>query len=142
MTFRYSLSCHTSTGPPRLSRWQKMWSPRLSVAEYVVSSDCLGQPYLNVGRSPCPCCNTTQFEHFPNKGLRRSLYEFKVYCTNKSQGCQWTGELRQLASHLNINAFQSVDGCQYVQVPCSYCSKPFQQLDITVHQNDGCGMRP
>ena len=105
---------------------------------YSFCRDCIEQ--VNVGRSPCPCCNTTQFQHFPNKGLQRSLYEFKVYCTNQCQGCQWAGELGQLASHLKSDLQEG--GCQYVQVPCSYCSKPFQRLNIEIHQNDDCGMRP
>ena len=108
---------------------------------YSFCRDCI-ERVTDAGKSPCPCCNTTKFEYFPNKGLRRSLYEFKVYCANQSQGCQWIGGLGQLTNHLNIQALQSVDGCQYVQVPCSYCSKRFQRLDIVVHQNDDCGMRP
>ena len=92
---------------------------------YSFCRDCIQR--VDNGKSPCPCCNTAKFEYFPNKGLQRSLYEFKVYCTNKSQGCQWTGELGQLTNHLNVDvhALQPEGGCQYVQIPCSYCCKPF-----------------
>ena len=39
---------------------------------------------------------------FPNKRLQKSLYKLKVRCTWQKNGCDWTGELRELDSHLSI----------------------------------------
>lgn len=92
----------------------------------------------------CPCCKAEQFDHFPNKGLQRSLYDFKVYCSNKSQGCQWTGELGQLQHHLNLSATEKnqVEGCKYAQIQCLFCSKLFERSTIQSHQSDQCSQRP
>ena len=38
-----------------------------------------------------------------DKWLKQTPYDFQVHCTNKSKGCEWTGELRELNSHLNEN---------------------------------------
>lgn len=102
------------------------------------------------GKTCCPCCKAKKSNHFPNKGLQRSLYEFKVYCSNKTQGCQWVGELGQLESHLNC---YSVSGtistsdikrqtvCEYAKVKCRYCQKFFQRSSIEEHQLHQCPNR-
>ena len=51
-------------------------------------------------KKACPTCNEKEFEVFLDKGLKRSLYAFKVYCTEKENGCGWTGELGGLDKHL------------------------------------------
>ena len=55
---------------------------------------------------PCPCCNARDFDSFEDKRLKRSLYDFKVRCANKKQGCQWVGELGELENHLNYKPSQ------------------------------------
>ena len=98
-----------------------------------------------VRKLPCPCCNAKKFNCFHNKGLERSLYEFKVKCIHESKGCQWTGELGQLDKHLNIKTGEDklqLKGCQFVQIQCIYCSKHFQRSDIQIHQSDKCPIRP
>lgn len=40
----------------------------------------------------------------------RDVKSLKVYCDNKADGCEWTGELRSLNEHLN--------GCDFSFVPC------------------------
>ena len=94
----------------------------------------------------CPCCKADQFDHFPNKGLQRSLYEFKVTCTNKDQGCQWVGELGQLESHLNLkptkDTKEQLQGCQLVQIQCLYCLELVQRSSIQLRQNEQCPKTP
>ena len=132
----------------------------------VVQSDCpvcllvLREPYqatccgysfcrlcferIKIKKISCPCCKAEQFDNYPNKGLQRSLYNFKVYCTNKSQGCQWTGELGQLHQHLNLNPTDEnqLEGCQYAQIQCLFCSKLYERSNVKIHQNDQCPKRP
>ena len=93
---------------------------------------------------PCPCCKAEEFDHYPNKGLQRSLYEFKVKCVNDIERCQWVGELGQLDNHLNSNPTKEkqLEGCQYVKIECLYCSEHFQRSNIQAHQNDKCLSRP
>ena len=53
-------------------------------------------------------------------GLHQSLFDFRVYCTHKSKGCEWTGELRELDNHLNSDppAYKSLQGCPYTLIKC------------------------
>ena len=50
----------------------------------------------------CPICKEEEFAMFPDKRLQKSLYKLKVRCTWQKNGCDWTGELRELDSHLSI----------------------------------------
>ena len=38
---------------------------------------------------------------FHDKRLQRVLYNFRVDCTHKNEGCEWMGELRELHEHLS-----------------------------------------
>ena len=94
---------------------------------------------------PCPCCNFEDFDKFEDKRLKRSLYEFKMYCINKQQGCKWEGELRELDNHLlNSNPGQQkqLDGCQFMQINCLHCAEVFLRSDIQFHQETACLKRP
>ena len=68
----------------------------------------------------CPTCKKVNFVTYPNKGLQLSLYDFRVYCSHKSKGCEWTGELRELDNHLNSDppADKSLEGCPFTVVEC------------------------
>ena len=92
----------------------------------------------------CPCCNARDFDSFEDKRLKRSLYDFKVRCTNKKQGCQWVGELGELENHLNYEPSQDkqLEGCQFTQVQCLHCSKHILRSSVEIHQNDHCLKRP
>ena len=70
--------------------------------------------------APCPHCRDPDFCDYTDKGHQQTLYEFKVYCTHKSQGCEWTGELRELDNHLNSDpqADESLQGCPYETIAC------------------------
>ena len=99
---------------------------------------------IKVKDDPCPCCKAEEFDYYPNKGLQRSLHEFKVHCSNKDQGCQWVGELGQLDNHLNLNPSQQnqLQGCQLSKIKCLHCSELFLRSDIEDHQNNQCPRRP
>ena len=58
---------------------------------------------LQVNKSPCPICRK-DFKVFSNKGLKRSLNQLHVYCTD---GCEWRGELVELNKHLNECAIRN-----------------------------------
>ena len=69
----------------------------------------------------CPCCKDVDFYDFADKRLQQTLYGFKVYCTHKSEGCEWTGELRDLDAHLNLDppsAGKSLEGCLFTLIDC------------------------
>ena len=62
---------------------------------------------------PCPICTKPNFGTVPDKFFMRRVNELKLYCPNKSLGCEWVGELSRLDRHLN----DAESGCQYPEVP-------------------------
>ena len=109
---------------------------------YAFCKKCIERVRLE--RNICPCCNTKAFEMFEDKRLKRSLYTFRVRCTNKKQGCQWEGELGQLDNHLNYNPPEEkqLEGCQFSIISCLLCKKHSLRSIITAHQHDECPKRP
>ena len=81
------------------------------------------------------------FSVTPNKGLQQSLYDFQVYCTHKSKGCEWTGELRELDNHLNSDplADKSLEGCPFTVINCPLnsagCEVRLPRKDMKTHIN-------
>ena len=105
--------------------------------------DCIGR--VKTDEKPCPCCNGENFNDFPNKGLQQPLYEFLVHCSNKHEGCEWTGELGQLDNHLNLNQdspTNKFEGCALAMIKCTYCSEIFKRNGLPHHMNDLCDKRP
>lgn len=113
-----------------------------SCCGYGFCQKCLEKVKLH--NKPCPCCKAEEFNSFPDKRLKRSLSGYKVFCTNENEGCEWSGELGELENHLNLNSQQDkqLEGCQFVQVACLYCSEPHLRSNIKPHQNDNCSRRP
>ena len=92
----------------------------------------------------CPTCNAIDYAVFPDKRLKRSLNDFRVYCSNKEEGCEWAGELGELDRHLNLQppSEKRFVGCLFSEVDCSFCSHPFQRRYIQTHQSEDCPSRP
>ena len=113
---------------------------------------CCGKSFCRVciervkaDNKPCPCCNRKNFNDFANLGLQQPLYGFKVYCSNKGDGCEWTGELRQLDKHLNLNPDQTealLEGCALARIKCQHCFEYFMRTKLHNHQANLCDQRP
>ena len=123
----------------------------LQIIQEPYQADCCGYAFcqecirrIKANSKRCPCCKAEQFNTFEDKRLKRTLYAFKVYCTNKRQGCQWEGELRQLNDHLNSTPSheKQQEGCQFTLIKCIYGSGLFQRSDIQLHQDLHCPKRP
>ena len=99
---------------------------------------------VEAGKKSCPICVSVKFSVFPNKGLKRSLYVFRVHCSHKKEGCQWTGELGELDKHLNANPklHEQLVGCEFSKVECHHCYELFQRRYVTAHQIEECIRRP
>ena len=104
---------------------------------------CIKQIKTNPHKQ-CPCCKKVNFldSVYPNKGLQRSLSELKVLCTNQKKGCEWIGELGEIDAHLNSRGFPSLEGCQFIEVECIYCSDHVRRLEIQAHVKERCHKRP
>ena len=91
---------------------------------------------------PCPACRERDFNLFHNKGLQQSLYDFKVYCSHKSKGCEWRGELRELDKHLNSEppTDKSLEGCPFTVIKCPLnhtgCEVKLPRKEMKEHVNN------
>ena len=95
--------------------------------------------HVKANLKPCPTCKDDSFKLFPNKGLQQSLYDFQVYCTHESKGCEWTGELRELDNHLNSDppADKSLQGCPHTLIKCPLgCETKLARHDMPSHFKD------
>ena len=99
---------------------------------------------IKTDNKPCPTCNEENFVTFNDKRLRRSLYGFQVYCSHKQEGCEWKGELGQLDNHLNLSPQpdKQLEGCEYSEIECIYCSELIKRSKIGFHQTELCPKRP
>ena len=83
----------------------------------------------------CPICKTPKFGTLPDKFFKRRVSELKLYCPNKSLGCEWVGELGDLDQHLKPE-----DGCQYAVVTCEFsyagCKVALQRQLLQAHLAD------
>ena len=97
---------------------------------------------VKAGNQDCPTCNDKSFNLFHNKGLQQSLNDFEVYCSHKSKGCEWRGELREPDKHLNSDppADKSLEGCPFAVIncplSCASCEKGVYRKDVNAHVND------
>ena len=105
---------------------------------YVFCQTCIDG--VKSSDKPCPCCKTVAFGTFEDKRLKRSLYTFRILCTNKQQGCQWEGELGQLDNHLNYNPTEDkqLEGCQFTEIKCYNCTDFIKRSNIIDHQTKEC----
>lgn len=109
-------------------------------------ADCCGKSYCHQcierhksAHQPCLECGSKAFMLFHNKGLQKTIYGLCVYCTYKNEGCDWTGELKELDNHLNVypQATKVLDSCQFVAINCPMsfagCQVSLQQKDMKAH---------
>ena len=91
---------------------------------------------IKVAGKSCPLCSATTFELMHDKQLERSLKDLKVGCIHAESGCKWTGELRQLDEHLNVNPEPETlsEGCGFIKIECIHCGHQCQRHLFTSHQ--------
>ena len=102
---------------------------------------------INTRKQPCPTCKMEDFSCYPDKGLQQELYSSRVYCPTRAHGCEWQGELGQLDRHLGGGGGegkdpQSLDGCRFVSVSCSFCSESYLRGELEQHRSKECTKRP
>ena len=115
---------------------------------YIV--DCCGYSFCaacieRVGKDgkPCPRCNQSDYTTLVNKGLKRPLNEFRVYCSHRHHGCGWVGELGKLDEHLNFDPQpqRQMEGCPISVIECLHCKEGIRRDKIADHQLKRCPQR-
>lgn len=91
----------------------------------------------------CPLCRHPTFITRRNDPLGHEVYHIQVYCGNKSKGCDWIGCLGDAEVHLNRKPHERymLQGCQFVDIPCRYCSNSFKRSEVSHHEGC-CPQRP
>ena len=90
----------------------------------------------------CPTCKERNSQVFRDKRLQQSLYDFEVYCSLKSKGCEWRGELRELDKHLNSEppTDKSLEGCPFTVIKCPLnhtgCEVKLPRREMKEHMNN------
>ena len=114
---------------------------------YIVS--CCGHNFcgscierVKASDGSCPMCKEKEYQFIINKERLRFINGLEVYCSNKEEGCQWKGELKNLSTHLNKEKREG--DCQYEEVKCRYkkCQERRQRRYLKDHEDKVCPQRP
>ena len=105
------------------------------------------QPIKSEGK-PCPLCNGPFTTAIPDRRLNRTLNSLQVYCSYKTSGCKWVGELGMLTQHISLDIAGSMSVqaddtiCQYVPIGCPHCQKIFEHQFVEEHKTKLWPKRP
>ena len=113
---------------------------QVSCCGHIFCGSCIERVRASDGS--CPMCKEERYQSFADKNVSRIVNGLQVYCTNKAQGCQWKGALKDLPTHLNKEKREGE--CQYEEVKCQYvrCQKKDQRQNLTIHEKENCNQRP
>ena len=98
-------------------------------ASHMFCKSCLeGSKKMN---NACPMCRSENFVSIFNKQVDRLVRSLDAFCTNKGQGCDWQGEVKDVTDHLSQCLFQVVS--------CSNdCGKSLERHYLTSHVETEC----
>ena len=131
------------TEPPK-SRFcpicfELLTEPYLSDCGHHVCCQCRIR-LLSSNNKECPECrgpNVLSSARL-NKFLQREINDLKVRCQHYIEGCGWTGEVRDLQSHLDPDKKK----CSYVLLPCSLgCGAKIRRGVMRDHMKKYCPKR-
>jgi len=84
-------------------------------------------------QAKCPI-DRAELKLYPDAACERQINTLKVYCSNKSSGCTWKGDLVDEKQHQN--------SCEYSRVPCSLCGEQIRSTEKLEHEREQCHKRP
>lgn len=104
-------------------------------------SGCCGHTFcrtcldmLHQKKDSCPLCRSEEFNTILNKQADRFVRGLHVFCTNKEKGCEWKGEVNDIANHI-----ENSKGCHFQEVKCPKdCGKCLQRQNLTKHVKNEC----
>ena len=83
----------------------------------------------------CPACGEEDYSAFQHVKNQRRIKCLQIYCNMKERGCNWSGTLEQLDSHLDSN-------CQYVDTKCPLnCLQTIPKNKMEQHVAEECVKR-
>ena len=148
-TKRTGCECEFVEPPPKQLQSECPICLQILLEPYIV--DCCGYSFcaacierVDKDGKPCPHCNQPGYTTLVNKGLKRTLNEFRVYCSHRLSGCEWEGELGKLDEHLNSDPLpeRQLEGCPFAVIECPHCKEGVHRYKIAGHQLERCPQRP
>ena len=131
------------TEPPK-SRFcpiccELLTEPYQSDCGHHVCHQCRTQ-LLTSSKKGCPECRKRNV--LPSARLdrffQREINDLKVRCQHHREGCRWTGEVRDLQSHLDPDKRK----CNYILLPCSFgCGERIRSGAMREHMKSSCTKR-
>ncbi len=112
------------------------------MARRLTITSCCGESFchgcivpLQQEAKACPVCLEESFSIYEQVKYQKRLSSIQVYCTMRDRGCEWSGTLDQLDSHLDPNQNQ----CQYIDIDCPLnCKQAVPKNRLEVHVRDAC----
>ena len=92
------------------------------------------------GNEECPVCRKSEVlaNARLDKFFQREINDLRVRCQHHREGCKWTGEMRDLQSHLDLDKRK----CDYILLPCSFgCGERIRTGAIRDHKERYCTKR-
>ena len=116
------------------------------VARRLTITNCCGESFCHAciadtqeEGKPCPDCKKTDFTSFEHVKNQKRIDCLRVYCSMKERGCDWSGTLEQLDTHLDPDQ----DNCQYVDTKCPLnCHMTIPKNKVEQHVAQHCAKRP
>ena len=113
--------------------------PYLSDCGHHVCCQCRTRLLTSI-KNECPECREPDVLSSArlNKFLQREINDLKVRCQHHREGCEWTGEVRDLQSHLDPDKRK----CDYILLPCSFgCCERIRSGAMRDHKKRYCTKR-
>ena len=116
------------------------------VARRLTITNCCGESFCHTciadkqeQGNPCPACGEKNFTTFEHVKSQKRINCLRVYCSMKERGCDWSGTLEQLDTHLDPDQ----DNCQYVDTKCPLnCQQSIPRNKVEQHVAQHCAKRP
>ena len=115
------------------------------VAKRLTVTTCCGESFCHTcivdtkeQGKPCLSCGEKDFTLFEHVKNRKRIKSLQVYCSMKGRGCDWSGTLEQLDTHLDPDQ----DNCQYVDTKCPLnCQQTTPKNKVEQHVTQHCAKR-
>ena len=116
------------------------------VARRLTITNCCGESFCHAciadtqeEGKPCPECGEKEYTTVGHIKNQKKVYGLQVYCIMKEKGCDWSGTLKQLETHLDPDQ----DNCQYVDTKCPLnCHMTIPKNKVEQHVAQHCAKRP
>ncbi len=106
-----------------------------------VMTKCCGQDFCDgcikkwlQQQKTCPHCREINFVFIKDKRMKRAIDNLKIYCPNRSKGCDKITTLGECNQHF--------EKCLFVEVSCTKkCGEIMLQKELQDHENNKCPNR-